>query len=168
MHTHHQPATPASPLPGVRLQITLPQWRQQRPALMVECAAVAPATPEQQAAAEQAAAAAGVAAGEATVLLRLTGYVRAAGLSASQAMTVPGAGQGAAAMAASVALHRPRSGGQGGCSVNLQLQRQAVQYPCLHIPASFRCDCCAAHTCIALLPCCPPAAQAWVTSPLPA
>jgi pre-rRNA-processing protein TSR1 len=57
---------------------SLPAWRQNRAALLVERAVTEPEE--------------GTAAGTGTVRLRLTGYVRGAGLSANRLLTLPGAG----------------------------------------------------------------------------
>ncbi len=82
---------------------TLPLWRQHRPALLVEHAAFAaqPAAPQ------------------AAGLLRLTGWVRGAGLSANQLVTVPGVGDFQiehieAAPLPQQAQHKGGRGGGGG------------------------------------------------------
>jgi hypothetical protein len=78
-------------------QVVLPLWRQQRPSLLVEAAEVVAAEGEgEKVFPATAAPASGPqpatfgAPGEPLVVLRLTGYVRGAGLSANQAVTLPG------------------------------------------------------------------------------
>lgn len=65
--------------------VSVPHWRQQRPSIMVEAADFRPSA--EPAAAEASTSGAGV-----TGTLMLTGYVRYAGLSANQLISIPGAG----------------------------------------------------------------------------
>lgn len=71
-----------------------PTWRRQRPALMIEAAEVTPDPPEAATLHPEpnCVKAAGEAASGETVTLTLTGWVRAAGLSANQLLSIPGAG----------------------------------------------------------------------------
>jgi pre-rRNA-processing protein TSR1 len=115
-----------------------PLWRRARPAILVQEASFQLDAADTNAAAAAAAAEDAAPAVPAAGVLRLTGYVRGAGLSANQLVTVPGAGdyklvaiEGPAdpALQPARAAPKARAGGGGGGGGDLEMEEGGAALP---------------------------------------